>query len=77
MAARDAAAQRSAVADEMLLPDELVQVSRPHPCGEGLPLGWRLEEGLWLGAGQSAHGWHDAMVAPVARDRRPAEAVRA
>ena len=65
------------VADEMLLPDELVQVARPHPRGQRLPLGRRLEEGLGLGAGQPARGWHDAMVAPVGRDRRPAEPVRA
>ena len=68
MPARDAAAQRPAIADEVVLADELVQVARPHARGQRLPLGRRLEEGFGSGAGQPARGWHGWMVArPSAR----------
>ena len=65
MAARDAPAQRSALADEVLLADELVERSRAHPGRERLAVGRRLEERLGFGAGQSgrgAPGGHAAMV---------------
>ncbi|MGZ8514538.1 MAG: hypothetical protein ACXW4H_05070 [Candidatus Limnocylindrales bacterium] len=56
VAARDAAAQRSAIADQVVLTDELVQVARSHPRGQGLPLRRRLEEGFRASTGQPAHG---------------------
>ena len=56
MAAGDAPAERPALADEVLLADELVEVARPHPRGERLPLGRRLEERLGSGAGRSGGG---------------------
>ena len=49
VAASDAPAQRTALADEVLLPDELGQVARSHPGGQRLPLGRWLEEGLGSG----------------------------
>lgn len=54
MSAGDAAAERSALADEMLLADELVERPRPHPRRERLLLGRRLEERLGPGARWSA-----------------------
>jgi hypothetical protein len=48
--AGDAPAERAALADEVLLPDELGQRSRSHPRGERLPLGRRLEEAFGPGA---------------------------
>ena len=50
MAAGDAAAQRPALADEVLLPDELLEVARAHPGGQRLALGRWLEEGFGRGA---------------------------
>ena len=75
VAAGDAPAQRSALADEVLLPDELLEVPRAHPGRERLALGRWLEERLGSGAGDSP-GWHGRMVAPpgpvTPRSRRPA-----
>ena len=48
--ARDAASERTALADEVLLADELVEIPRAHPGGERLALGRRLEERLGSGA---------------------------
>ena len=70
MPAGDAPAERTALADEVLLADELVEVARAHPGGERLALGRWLEQGLGSGAGRSTGGWHDRMVARPAR--RPA-----
>ena len=50
MAAGDAPAERPALADEVLLADELVERPRPHARRERLPLGRRLEQGLRLRA---------------------------
>ena len=44
------AAERPALADEVLLADELVEVARPHAGGERLALGRRLEQGFGSGA---------------------------
>ena len=66
MAARDASAERAALADEVLLADELVEDSRAHPGGQRLPLGRWLEERFGSGArGRRAGG----MAAMVARRR--------
>ena len=64
------AAERTALADEVLLADELVEVARAHPRGERLALGRRLEEGLGSGAGRPPGGWHGPMVARSAASRR-------
>ena len=61
VAARDAAAERSALTDEVLLADELVERARTHAGGEWLLLGRRLEE--WLGSsatGLRPYGRHVA-----------------
>ena len=68
--ARDAAPERPALADEVLLADELVEVARAHPGGQRLPLGRWLEEGLGSGAVGPPGGWHGPMVARR-RWRRP------
>ena len=60
MAAGDAAAQRSALADEVGLADELVEVARAHPGGQRLPLGRWLEERFGAGALGSSRGRHGA-----------------
>ena len=44
MTSRDRPAKRAALPDEMLLTDELIEASGPHPGGEWLALGRRLEE---------------------------------
>lgn len=70
MAAGNGPAQWSTLADEVLLADELGQRARPHPGGERLPLGWRLEERFGTGpgrAGRGAPGGHEPMVALAAR----------
>ena len=62
----DAPAERAALADEVLLADELLEAARPHPGRERLLLGRRLEERLRAGAagsGRRARGGHGAMVA--------------
>jgi hypothetical protein len=46
MTTRDATRERAALADEVRLADELVQRSGSHSCGQRLPLGRRLKEGL-------------------------------
>ena len=56
MTAGDAPAKRTALADEMLLADELRQIARSHPCREWMLLGWRLEERLRASAGQTGRG---------------------
>ena len=56
MAAGDRPAQRTAIADEVLLADELVEGPRAHPRGERLPLGRRLEERLGARAGEPGRG---------------------
>ena len=58
MPARDAPAERPALADEVALADELVEVPGTHPGGQRLPLRRWLEEGLGLGADRSTGGWH-------------------
>ncbi len=63
MAAGDAAPERAAFADEVLLADELVEVARAHARGERLALGRGLEEGLGSCAGRPPGGWHGPMVA--------------
>ena len=50
MAAGDGAAERAALADEVLLADELVERPRAHPRGERLALGRWPEQGLGAGA---------------------------
>ncbi len=58
--AGDAPAERAALADEVGLADELVEVSWPHPGCERLPFGRRLEEGLGSCADRPprrGHGW--------------------
>jgi hypothetical protein len=62
VAAGDAAAQGPALADEVLLPDELLEAARAHPRRERLALGRWLEERLGSGAGGSPR-WHGRMVA--------------
>ena len=52
VAAGDAPAQRTSLADEVLLPDELLEVPRSHPGRERLALGRWLEERLGLRAFQ-------------------------
>jgi hypothetical protein len=63
VAAGDTSAERAALPDEMLLPDELAQVARSHPGRKRLALGRRLEEGLGPGAagagGGGASGGHE------------------
>ena len=66
MAASDAPPQRTALADEVGLPDELLEVARAHARGERLALRRGLEEGLGSGALGSAGGGHGPMVAPAA-----------
>ena len=63
MAPGDAATQRAAIADEVVLADEFVQVARAHPRGQRLSLGRRLEQRFGSCAGQPARGWHGWMVA--------------
>ena len=71
MPSGDGAAQWPALADEVLLTDELAQVARPHPRRQGLPLRRRLKQGLRPGAGRASGRstrWHPAMVArPISR----------
>lgn len=50
MAAGKTAAQRSALADEVVLADELVEAPRSHPGGQRLALRRWLEERLGLRA---------------------------
>ena len=59
VATRHRAAERARLADEMALPLELLEGPRPHPRGERLPLGRRLEQGFGSGSGDTS-GWHDA-----------------
>ncbi len=62
MTASDAAAERAALADEVVLANEFVQVARSHPRRERLALGRRLEERFWTGPGEPPGGWHGRMV---------------
>ena len=73
VAAGDAAPERAALADEVLLADELVEVARAHPGGERLALGRRLEEGLGSGAGRVAGrmAWPAMVARPGGAARRP------
>ena len=50
MAAGDAATERAALPDEVVLADELIQAAGPHPGGQRLALGRRLEERFGSGA---------------------------
>ena len=82
MAAGDRTPERAALADEVLLADELAEAARAHAGRERLPLGWRLEERLGSGAaGSGTGGRHKAMVAPRAAApavvRAPANGERA
>ena len=54
VAALDAAPQRSALPDEVLLADELVEGPRAHPGRERLAVGRRLEQAHGLGAHATA-----------------------
>lgn len=56
MAALDGPPQRTALADEMRLADELAQIPGPHPGGERLALGRRLEECLGACARETRRG---------------------
>ena len=71
MPAGDGAAQRTPLADEVLLAHELAEVARPHPRRERLPLGRGLEERLRPRAGRASGRstrWHGPMVArPISR----------
>jgi len=62
MPAGDAPPERPAFTDEVLLPDELVQVAWSHPGRQRLPLGGRLEERFGSGTEASPGGWHAPMV---------------
>src|SRR6185503_186515 len=66
VATRDRPPQRPGIADEMLLPDELLERPRPHARGERLPFGWWLEQGLGASAGDAA-GWHVRRAPPQPR----------
>ena len=76
MAAGDAAAERAALADEVFLADELLERSRPHPCGQRLTLGRWLEEGFGSGpararmACRGSAGRHAARWCATARGQR-------
>ena len=75
VAAGDAPAQGPALADEVVLADELVEAARPHPRGERLTLGRWLEEGLGTGTDRAPGSGHVPMVARWACGtglRRPA-----
>ncbi len=63
MTVGDAAAEWTPLADEVLLPDELIQRSRAHPGGQRLALGRRLEERFGSRAGRASRAWHGSMVA--------------
>ena len=73
VSAGDAPPERSALADEVGLADELGQVAWAHPGGQRLPLGRRLEQGLGAGAGRSSGGWHARMVARAGAATRRGE----
>lgn len=70
MASRDAPAQRAALADEVLLPDELLEAPWPHPSREGLALRRRLEEGLGARAGRAGRGARHGLDGSAALGRR-------
>ena len=57
------ATERPALADEVGLADELVEVARAHARGERLPLGRWPEQGFGAGARWCAPGGHGPMVA--------------
>ncbi len=63
MAAGHAAAERPALADEVLLADELGEGARAHPGRQRLALGRWLEERFGSGTDGPSGGWHDRMVA--------------
>ena len=69
MPAGDAPPERAALADEVLLADELVERPRTHPGRERLAFGRRLEQGLGSGADRTPRGWH---VRDGSAGRRPA-----
>ena len=71
MAAGHAAAERSALADEMLLADELREGARAHPGRQRLALGRWLEERFGSGADGPSGGWHERMVARRAMSPSP------
>ena len=58
VATGDAPAQRTALADEVRLADELVEAARAHPGGQRLALGRWLEERLRAGADGTSGGGH-------------------
>ncbi len=68
MAAGDAPAERAALSNEMVLPDELIEVAWPHPGRERLTLGRRLEERFGSGAGEPPGRGHSRMVARCRMD---------
>ncbi len=74
MAAGDAAAQRSALPDEVVLPHELLERARTHASGERLALRWGLEQGFGSCAPGTSSGRHGAMVAPRRYRRLPVRA---
>ena len=63
VATGDAPAERPALADEVLLADELVEAARAHPGGQRLALGRRLEQRLGPRADGASRAWHGPMVA--------------
>ena len=80
MAPGEAPAERTLLADEVLLADELVEVPGAHPSRERLAFGRGLEQRLGSGAGR-ATGWHAAslgghVLAPGA-DALPRSSARA
>jgi hypothetical protein len=59
MAAIERSTERTALTDQVLLADELVERARPHPRRERLRSWRRLEQGLGLRAtGLRARCWH-------------------
>jgi hypothetical protein len=71
MAAGDGASERAALADEVVLADELVEGPGTHPSRQRLVAGRRLDEWLLGPRGRPA-GWHGvSMVAPASRFGRP------
>jgi SAM-dependent methyltransferase len=58
----DGAAQGPLLAHEVRLANELLERSWAHAGRERLPLGWRLEEGLWSGANDALARRHAHIV---------------
>ena len=76
MAAGDAPAKRATLADQVLLPDELVERAWPHSRGQRLALGRWLEERLGSRADGASRTWHVPMVARPTGRAGPCQPVR-